>query len=260
MACSLLAVLDRPEYIGSQPDPACRHLDPPRASSAAPSLCRAHRRNAQARPPPRRAAGLPGDARGHRAGQAHRLPRDVHPALRSHRDGLRRRADRARARRGRGQPALRRLGIIGLERDARPPPPRRRAHAGVPPAALLGQAARDHRPAHPPRSQEDADRRQRRRLHRGLNIADDYAPAEDGGAEFRDTHIRLEGPAAAELEYFFLQTWRAAAAPRSTPGTTAATAAGPILSCRSSPATSAGGGTRSAWSTSAPSAARASAS
>ncbi len=42
----------------------------------------------------------------------------------------------------------------------------------------------------------------------GLNIADDYAAAEDGGAEFRDTHIRLEGPAAAELEYFFLQTWR----------------------------------------------------
>ena len=42
----------------------------------------------------------------------------------------------------------------------------------------------------------------------GLNIADDYAAVEDGGAEFRDTHIRLEGPAAAELEYFFLQTWR----------------------------------------------------
>jgi cardiolipin synthase len=42
----------------------------------------------------------------------------------------------------------------------------------------------------------------------GLNIADDYAAAEDGGGNFRDTHVRLEGPAAAELEYFFLQTWR----------------------------------------------------
>ena len=42
----------------------------------------------------------------------------------------------------------------------------------------------------------------------GLNIADDYAAVEDGGADFRDTHLRLEGPAAAELEYFFLKTWR----------------------------------------------------
>jgi cardiolipin synthase len=42
----------------------------------------------------------------------------------------------------------------------------------------------------------------------GLNLADDYAPAELGGGDFRDTHVRIEGPAAAELEYFFLQTWR----------------------------------------------------
>ena len=42
----------------------------------------------------------------------------------------------------------------------------------------------------------------------GLNIADDYAPWEDGGADFRDTHLRIEGPAATELEYFFLRTWR----------------------------------------------------
>lgn len=42
----------------------------------------------------------------------------------------------------------------------------------------------------------------------GLNIADDYAAVEDGGSEFRDTHLRIEGPAAAELEYFFLKTWR----------------------------------------------------
>jgi cardiolipin synthase len=42
----------------------------------------------------------------------------------------------------------------------------------------------------------------------GLNLADDYAPADEGGGDFRDTHVRIEGPAAAELEYFFLQTWR----------------------------------------------------
>ncbi|WP_437671863.1 phospholipase D-like domain-containing protein [Sorangium sp. So ce131] len=48
----------------------------------------------------------------------------------------------------------------------------------------------------------------------GLNISDDYAAPEDGGAGWRDTHLRLEGPAAAELQYFFLRTWqRAGGAP-----------------------------------------------
>jgi cardiolipin synthase len=44
----------------------------------------------------------------------------------------------------------------------------------------------------------------------GINISDDYAAIEDGGAGWRDTHLRLEGPAALELEYFFRQTWRRA--------------------------------------------------
>ncbi len=42
----------------------------------------------------------------------------------------------------------------------------------------------------------------------GVNISDDYAAVEDGGAGWRDTHLRIEGPAAVELEYFFLTTWR----------------------------------------------------
>jgi cardiolipin synthase A/B len=42
----------------------------------------------------------------------------------------------------------------------------------------------------------------------GLNLADDYASGDSGGGDFRDTHVRIEGPAAAELEYFFLKTWR----------------------------------------------------
>lgn len=42
----------------------------------------------------------------------------------------------------------------------------------------------------------------------GVNISDDYAALEQGGAGWRDTHLRLEGPAALELEYFFLTTWR----------------------------------------------------
>ncbi|WP_437543948.1 phospholipase D-like domain-containing protein [Sorangium sp. So ce327] len=42
----------------------------------------------------------------------------------------------------------------------------------------------------------------------GLNLSDDYAAPEDGGADWRDTHLRIEGPAAAELQYFFLRTWQ----------------------------------------------------
>jgi cardiolipin synthase A/B len=42
----------------------------------------------------------------------------------------------------------------------------------------------------------------------GINIEDDNAPVEDGGAAWRDTHLRIEGPAAAELEYFFRRTWK----------------------------------------------------
>ncbi|MGK4002553.1 phospholipase D-like domain-containing protein [Sorangium sp. So ce1036] len=47
----------------------------------------------------------------------------------------------------------------------------------------------------------------------GLNISDDYAAPEDGGAGWRDTHLRIEGPAAAELQYFFLRTWQRAGGP-----------------------------------------------
>ncbi|HSN98949.1 MAG TPA: cardiolipin synthase B [Candidatus Nanopelagicales bacterium] len=42
----------------------------------------------------------------------------------------------------------------------------------------------------------------------GMNIANDYAPVADGGGAWRDTQIRIEGPAVAELQYLFLRTWR----------------------------------------------------
>lgn len=42
----------------------------------------------------------------------------------------------------------------------------------------------------------------------GLNISDDYASVEDGGKGWRDTHVRITGPAAQELERLFLETWR----------------------------------------------------
>lgn len=42
----------------------------------------------------------------------------------------------------------------------------------------------------------------------GLNISDDYTAIEHGGRGWRDTHVRLEGEVAADLERLFLQTWR----------------------------------------------------
>jgi cardiolipin synthase A/B len=44
----------------------------------------------------------------------------------------------------------------------------------------------------------------------GINISNDYASLEDNGGGFRDTHLEFEGPAALELQYFFLRTWRKA--------------------------------------------------
>lgn len=51
----------------------------------------------------------------------------------------------------------------------------------------------------------------------GLNLSDDYASVEDGGRGWRDTHMRLEGPAVTELLGFFLATWKAAGGPPVTP-------------------------------------------
>jgi cardiolipin synthase len=42
----------------------------------------------------------------------------------------------------------------------------------------------------------------------GLNISDDYAAVEDGGRGWRDTHVRIQGPDAVELERLFLKTWK----------------------------------------------------
>ena len=44
----------------------------------------------------------------------------------------------------------------------------------------------------------------------GLNIADLYAAPEKGGAGWRDTHVRLEGPAVEDLQRFFIAVWRRA--------------------------------------------------
>jgi len=41
----------------------------------------------------------------------------------------------------------------------------------------------------------------------GLNLSREYAPLEEGGAGWRDTEIRIEGPAAAELARLSLEYW-----------------------------------------------------
>ena len=42
----------------------------------------------------------------------------------------------------------------------------------------------------------------------GINIADDYADSSEGGKGWRDTHIKIEGPAVRELQRLFLSTWK----------------------------------------------------
>jgi cardiolipin synthase A/B len=48
----------------------------------------------------------------------------------------------------------------------------------------------------------------------GLNISDDYASVGDGGDGWRDTHMRISGAAAQELEALFLVTWQRQRGPR----------------------------------------------
>jgi len=42
----------------------------------------------------------------------------------------------------------------------------------------------------------------------GVNIHDEELPAEQGGANWRDMHLRIRGPAVRELHRMFLDTWR----------------------------------------------------
>jgi len=41
----------------------------------------------------------------------------------------------------------------------------------------------------------------------GLNIADDYAPSEEGGKGWHDMHCRVRGPAVLDLSRLFRRTW-----------------------------------------------------
>lgn len=41
----------------------------------------------------------------------------------------------------------------------------------------------------------------------GLNLSDDYAPAEEGGGDWHDIHCELHGPIVADLSRLFRKTW-----------------------------------------------------
>lgn len=41
----------------------------------------------------------------------------------------------------------------------------------------------------------------------GVNIGDEYAGLAEGGGGWRDTHLKLEGPAVGKLQQIFLATW-----------------------------------------------------
>jgi cardiolipin synthase A/B len=47
----------------------------------------------------------------------------------------------------------------------------------------------------------------------GLNISNDYASPADGGQGWRDTHLRIVGPAVFDLHALFVDTWRKAGGP-----------------------------------------------
>lgn len=44
----------------------------------------------------------------------------------------------------------------------------------------------------------------------GMNVRDDFSVAESGDEAWRDTHVRLEGPAAQSCNHFFLESWQEA--------------------------------------------------
>jgi cardiolipin synthase len=41
----------------------------------------------------------------------------------------------------------------------------------------------------------------------GINLSDDYAPYEEGGGDWRDTHCKVIGPLVRELNKLFFDTW-----------------------------------------------------
>jgi cardiolipin synthase len=80
-----------------------------------------------------------------------------------------------------------------------------------------GAAVLEYRPVAPWRQRWGWGRRDHRKIlvvdgkigfTGGLNIANEYADPAQGGGGWRDTHVRIEGPAAFELDKLFRTTWQ----------------------------------------------------
>jgi cardiolipin synthase len=41
----------------------------------------------------------------------------------------------------------------------------------------------------------------------GMNLCDEHAPADHGGGDWRDAHVRVEGPAALQFDLLFREVW-----------------------------------------------------
>jgi len=76
----------------------------------------------------------------------------------------------------------------------------------------------EYRPVEPWRRRWGWDRRDHRKIlvvdgrvafTGGINIADDYADPAEGGGGWHDVHVRVEGPAAHELDRLFRALWSA---------------------------------------------------
>lgn len=79
-----------------------------------------------------------------------------------------------------------------------------------------GISVLEYHPVAPWRSRWAWDRRDHRKIlvvdgrigfTGGINISDDHAPAASGGSDWRDTHVRVEGPAAYDLDRLFRAVW-----------------------------------------------------
>jgi cardiolipin synthase len=62
----------------------------------------------------------------------------------------------------------------------------------------------------------------------GLNIADEYAPRDQGGRGWRDVHLRLQGPEVQTLSRLFEVTWRYLRAPHMGPSLPPPVTSGPL--------------------------------
>jgi cardiolipin synthase len=128
--------------------------------------------------------------------------RDLYLLVGNDRQGIRRRAGRARARRRQGAPDAR---LDRQHEDGRrlETPCATPASAAALPQAGLVEAGAPEQP-HPPQA---ADRRRPRRLHGRRRHRRQVARQRPGRNHWRDTHFRVEGPVVGQMQAVFNDNW-----------------------------------------------------